>query len=66
MASVREMTTNFMKLDKFEGGNFRRWQKKMHFLLTTLEVFCVLTTPQTQEQENQTLEQTRRKGYVGE
>nr|GEV65170.1 hypothetical protein [Tanacetum cinerariifolium] len=25
------------KLDKFEGHDFRRWQKKMHFLLTTLK-----------------------------
>nr|GEW54953.1 zinc finger, CCHC-type [Tanacetum cinerariifolium] len=31
------MTTNFEKLDKFEGYDFRRWQKKMHFLLTTLK-----------------------------
>nr|GEV21286.1 hypothetical protein [Tanacetum cinerariifolium] len=34
---MKEMTTNFGKLDKFEGHNFRRWQKKMHFLLTTLK-----------------------------
>ncbi|GJZ82315.1 hypothetical protein Tco_0647488 [Tanacetum coccineum] len=31
--TVKEMTTNFGKLDKFEGHDFRRWQKKMHFLL---------------------------------
>ncbi|GKF54542.1 hypothetical protein Tco_0164882 [Tanacetum coccineum] len=30
--TVKEMTTNFGKLDKFEGHDFRRWQKKMHFL----------------------------------
>ncbi|GJR95754.1 zinc finger, CCHC-type containing protein [Tanacetum coccineum] len=43
--TVKDMTTNFGKLDKFEGHDFRRWQKKMHFLLTTLKVgFCV-TTP---------------------
>nr|GEX84273.1 zinc finger, CCHC-type [Tanacetum cinerariifolium] len=34
--TVKEMTTNFGKLDKFEGHDFRRWQTKMHFLLTTL------------------------------
>nr|GEX58348.1 zinc finger, CCHC-type [Tanacetum cinerariifolium] len=34
---MKEMTTNFKKLDKFEGYDFRRWQKKMHFLLTTLK-----------------------------
>nr|GEV36936.1 zinc finger, CCHC-type [Tanacetum cinerariifolium] len=41
---VKDMTTNFWKLDKFEGHDFRRWQKKMHFLLTTLKVVYVLTT----------------------
>ncbi|CAM8909743.1 unnamed protein product [Rhodiola kirilowii] len=44
-ASVREMTANFEKLEKFEGVNFRRWQRKMHFLLTTLKVVHVLSTP---------------------
>ncbi|KAL0416798.1 UNVERIFIED_CONTAM: hypothetical protein Slati_3511700 [Sesamum latifolium] len=39
------MTANFSKLDKFEGVDFRRWQKKMHFLLTTLKVVYVLSTP---------------------
>ncbi|GKE44790.1 hypothetical protein Tco_1472074 [Tanacetum coccineum] len=40
--SVKDMTTKFGKLDKFEGSDFRRWQKKMHFLLTTLKVAYVL------------------------
>ncbi|GJW42718.1 hypothetical protein Tco_0071517 [Tanacetum coccineum] len=40
--SVKDMTTKFRKLDKFEGSDFRRWQKKMHFLLTTLKVAYVL------------------------
>nr|GFB42988.1 zinc finger, CCHC-type [Tanacetum cinerariifolium] len=31
------MTTKFDKLVKFEGQDFRRWKKKMHFLLTTLK-----------------------------
>ncbi|GJR78688.1 putative reverse transcriptase domain-containing protein [Tanacetum coccineum] len=35
--TVKDMTTNFGKLDKFEGHEFRRWQKKMHFFLTTLK-----------------------------
>ncbi|CAM8877565.1 unnamed protein product [Rhodiola kirilowii] len=43
--SVREMTANLRKLEKFEGVNFRRWQKKMHFLLTSLKVVHVLSTP---------------------
>lgn len=48
-----------MKLDKFDGGNFRRWQKKMHFMLTTLNVVYVLTKPYPEEKEDETLEETR-------
>ncbi|CAM8943510.1 unnamed protein product [Rhodiola kirilowii] len=43
--SVREMMSQFQKLDKFEGTDFRRWRKKMHFLLTHLKVVYVLSTP---------------------
>ncbi|GKB88925.1 zinc finger, CCHC-type containing protein [Tanacetum coccineum] len=44
---VKEMTMNFGKLDTFEGRDFRRWQKKMHFLLTMLKMVYVLTTSMT-------------------
>jgi hypothetical protein len=57
--SAKEMTSKFAKLDKFEGQDFRRWQKKMHFLLTTLKVVYVLTTPMPDVIENETVEQTR-------
>ncbi|GJU11089.1 zinc finger, CCHC-type containing protein [Tanacetum coccineum] len=53
------MTTNFGKLDKFEGHDFRRWQKKMHFLLTTLKVVYVLTTPMPDLVEDATVEAIR-------
>nr|GEV58975.1 retrovirus-related Pol polyprotein from transposon TNT 1-94 [Tanacetum cinerariifolium] len=53
------MTTNFGKLDKFEGHDFRRWQKKMHFLLTTLKVFYVLTTPMPELVKDATVEAIR-------
>ncbi|CAN1243306.1 Retrovirus-related Pol polyprotein from transposon TNT 1-94 [Linum perenne] len=33
------------KLDKFDGTNFCRWQKKMKFFLTTIKVAYVLSTP---------------------
>ncbi|GJT54841.1 zinc finger, CCHC-type containing protein [Tanacetum coccineum] len=52
--TVKEMTTNFGKLDKFEERDFRRWQKKMHFLLTTLKVVYVLTTPIPELMEDDT------------
>nr|GEY54406.1 zinc finger, CCHC-type [Tanacetum cinerariifolium] len=57
--TVKEMTTNFGKLDKFEGHDFRRWQKKMHFLLTTLKVVYVLTTSMPELLEDVTVEAIR-------
>nr|GEY16204.1 putative zinc finger, CCHC-type [Tanacetum cinerariifolium] len=38
-----------------------RWQKKMHFLLTTLKVVYVLSTPMLEFVEDEPLEQTRRR-----
>nr|GEX70587.1 zinc finger, CCHC-type [Tanacetum cinerariifolium] len=57
--TVKDMTTKFGKLDKFEGHDFRRWQKKMHFLLTTLKVVYVLTTPMPELLEDATVEAIR-------
>ena len=34
---IREMTTKFAMLEKFEGVDFRSWKKKMDFMLTTLK-----------------------------
>nr|GEV52567.1 hypothetical protein [Tanacetum cinerariifolium] len=59
--SVKDMTSKFNKLVKFEGQDFRRWQKKMHFLLTTLKVVYVLSTPSPVWSENETLETTRKR-----
>nr|GEX30955.1 cytochrome P450 [Tanacetum cinerariifolium] len=56
-----DMTTKFDKLVKFEGQDFRRWQKKMHFLLTTLKVVYVLSTPSPEWHEDETLETTRKR-----
>ncbi|GKA69593.1 zinc finger, CCHC-type containing protein [Tanacetum coccineum] len=57
--TVKDMTTNFGKLNKFKGHDFRRWQKKMHFLLTTLKVVYVLTTPMPELVEDATVEAIR-------
>ncbi|GJY73269.1 zinc finger, CCHC-type containing protein [Tanacetum coccineum] len=43
--AMKHMASKFAKLDKFEGVNFRRWQKKMHLLLSSMSVVYVLTTP---------------------
>ncbi|GJX41952.1 zinc finger, CCHC-type containing protein [Tanacetum coccineum] len=42
--TMKHMVANFSKLDKFEGVDFRRWQKNMHFLLSTMCVVYVLNT----------------------
>ncbi|GKB96153.1 hypothetical protein Tco_0982290, partial [Tanacetum coccineum] len=44
-AAMKHMASNFAKLDKFEGVDFTRWQKKMHFLLSSMSMVYVLTTP---------------------
>jgi len=60
-STVKEMTTNFGKLDKFQGQDFRRWQKKMHFMLTMLKVVHVLSTPIPELLEEDTVENLRRR-----
>ena len=62
MASVKDLTTNLVKLDKFEGVEFRRWKKKIFFLLTTLKVAYVINTPKPEENDAETVEQARARG----
>ncbi|GJZ90272.1 zinc finger, CCHC-type containing protein [Tanacetum coccineum] len=61
VAAVKHMASNFVKLDKFEGVDFRRWQKKMHFLLSSMSVVYVLTTPIPEDGEDATVEQLRKR-----
>ncbi|CAM8999225.1 unnamed protein product [Rhodiola kirilowii] len=65
VASVREMTANFGTLEKFEGVNFRRWQKKTHFLLTNLKVVHVLSTPMPEAGENAPIDAIRKRSKWG-
>ncbi|GJV13267.1 zinc finger, CCHC-type containing protein [Tanacetum coccineum] len=61
-AAMKYMASNFVKLDKFEGVNFRRWQKKMHFLLSSMSVVYVLTTPILEDGgDDSTMEQIRKR-----
>ena len=59
--TARSMTNKFVKLDKFEGQDFRRWQKKMHFMLTTLKVVYVLSTPMPEVMDDEPLEHSRKR-----
>ncbi|GJV60557.1 zinc finger, CCHC-type containing protein [Tanacetum coccineum] len=58
---MKDMTSKVDKLAKFEGQDFRRCQNKMHFLLTTLKVVYVLSTPSPVWYENEILETTRKR-----
>ncbi|GJZ25553.1 zinc finger, CCHC-type containing protein [Tanacetum coccineum] len=61
-AAMKHMASNFAKLEMFEGVDFRRWQKKMHFLLSSMSVVYVLTTLMPKDGgENPTVEQVRKR-----
>ncbi|GKB87691.1 zinc finger, CCHC-type containing protein, partial [Tanacetum coccineum] len=43
------MASNFVNLDKFKRVEFRIWQKKMHFLVSSMSVVYMLTSPILEE-----------------
>ncbi|GKG16264.1 hypothetical protein Tco_0358587, partial [Tanacetum coccineum] len=49
--------SHFFKVEKFEGVDFRRWQKKMHFLLSSMSVVYVLSTPISEDGDDAIMEQ---------
>nr|GEY17962.1 zinc finger, CCHC-type [Tanacetum cinerariifolium] len=53
------MASNFSKLDKFEEVDFRRWPKKLHFLLSRMSVMYALSTPIPEDADDATVEQLR-------
>ena len=42
MATIKLMNQDLVKLDRFDGMNFTRWQVKLKFLLTVLKILYVL------------------------
>ncbi|GKD53679.1 zinc finger, CCHC-type containing protein [Tanacetum coccineum] len=59
--TMKHMASNFAKLDKFEGVDFRRWQKKKHFLLSSMSVVYRLTTPILEDGDNAIVEQLKKR-----
>nr|GEZ87326.1 hypothetical protein [Tanacetum cinerariifolium] len=64
-AAMKHMASNFSKLDKFEGADFRRWQKKMHFLLFSMSMVYVLTTSIPEDARKELLDSLEAK-YMAE
>ncbi|GJU95120.1 hypothetical protein Tco_1319876 [Tanacetum coccineum] len=64
-AAMKHMALNFAKIYKFEGVDFRRWQKNMHFLLFSMSVVYVLTTPIPEDGgDDATVEQIRKRAKM--
>ncbi|RVW95654.1 hypothetical protein CK203_031529 [Vitis vinifera] len=40
--TIKIMNQDLMRLDRFDGSNFTKWQDKVRFLLTALKIFYIL------------------------
>ena len=40
--TIKIMNQDLVRLDRFDGSNFTRWQDKVRFLLTTLKIAYIL------------------------
>ncbi|KAK3013497.1 hypothetical protein RJ639_010316 [Escallonia herrerae] len=47
--TLKDMGSDFHRLERFDGGDFVRWQRKMHFLLVTVNVYYVIVNPRPPE-----------------
>lgn len=66
VSSIKVMNQNLVKLDRFDGTNFTRWQDKMTFLLTASKFHYVLDPdlipiPETTEDDSDELKKERKK-----
>lgn len=66
VSSIKIMNQDLAKLDCFDGTNFTRWQDKMTFLLTALNIHYVLDPgltliPEQTENDSEELKKERKK-----
>ncbi|RVW24418.1 Retrovirus-related Pol polyprotein from transposon TNT 1-94 [Vitis vinifera] len=55
--TIKIMNQDLVRLDRFDGSNFTRWQDKVRFLLTALKIFYILDptlAPLLEPKENDT------------
>ncbi|KAK3026780.1 hypothetical protein RJ639_040258 [Escallonia herrerae] len=60
--TLKDMGSDFHLLERFDGGDFVRWQRKMHFLLVTVKVYYVIVNPrppEPDENEEESVAKTR-------
>nr|GEY65465.1 zinc finger, CCHC-type [Tanacetum cinerariifolium] len=61
-AAMKHIASGFSKLEKFTGVDFIKWQEKMHYMLSSMSVVYVLTTPMPKDGgDNPTVEQVRKR-----
>ena len=57
--TIKIMNQDLVRLDRFDGFNFTRWQDKVRFLLTALKILYILDTalaPLPEPKEDDTIE----------
>ncbi|GJW48597.1 putative RNA-directed DNA polymerase, eukaryota, reverse transcriptase zinc-binding domain protein [Tanacetum coccineum] len=64
VVAMKHIASNFAKLDKFEGVDVRRRQKKMRFLLSSMTVVYVLTTLIPDYGDDATVDQLRKRAKM--
>ncbi|KAK3017134.1 hypothetical protein RJ639_006136 [Escallonia herrerae] len=60
--NLKNMGSDFHRLERFDGRDFVRWQRKMHFLLVTVKVYYVIVNsrpPEPGENEEESVAKTR-------
>nr|GEY15409.1 zinc finger, CCHC-type [Tanacetum cinerariifolium]GEY54391.1 zinc finger, CCHC-type [Tanacetum cinerariifolium] len=61
-AAMKHVASSFTKLENFKEVDFRRWHKKMHFMLSSMSVVYVLTSPMPEDGgENPTVKQVKKR-----
>ena len=61
-SAIKFMHQDLVRLDSFNGSNFREWQQKVLFLLTSLKAASILTGPCPDHEEKLARSYARKSG----